>query len=497
VLEFARHGKGFQALLSPDAKLAGFRQLSFKVWSREQTLLAVVLEDLDKAKFHALVPLKANAWNDIFLTTDQFELNDDSPVKKNKLEAARLGPTLGIVDMGIKVGNAQDNLLKLTDLQTAFAGINERKESRIPELIDGTVFNITEDCDITHPITIKNGGKLVVKAKDVHLAANISMDKGSLLVDGGNFSIDNKFQHQFKFDLKNNSKLEFSSCKFSSSFPSSLDTRDSTVEIKNSVFSNGFTCSSANSTIKLDNATRPGEFIVDEGSHYKITNSHGVLLWTALGERQKGEISFPSMDKRISTYKLPASLNLDVSINDSDWIMWALLVKPGSDAKIVDSELMAAGVLYAAPELAKISDLKNNNEPGDYALKLTDRKLSFARSKVRAWNFYVLKNGNLEISNCTYGEINCFENAHVKVSDSTCDGSGGYIRISNNSSGVFQNCKFNCSIITVDAGKIVLKHCALNGNASAADNSRIDLIDSVVKGNKQQIGNGSIKTLRQ
>jgi hypothetical protein len=494
MLQYRVQHDGEEALLRP-VPVAGFNKLSLKIWSQEKTLAAISLEDRDKAKFHALMPLEANHWTSLTLIPTDFTLNDDSPVKKAALDPQLLGPAFALIELGKMSGLKKPNVLRLASLQVEYGEAPPSGSLALPAIIDGTVFNIIRSGSITQPITVRHGGKLVIKAPSVHLAADINLDHGSIVVDGGTFVVDSKFPHQFHFAVAHESSLAFEGCKFTTPFMIQLDMVDnSKLEIKQTEFlsGNGFTCNPDKSTIVLEDVVKPGEFVIEKGSHFKVTGCHGVLLWLRLGPSQKIDLTLPPSNK-IGHFAMPPESKLDLSVNESDWIFWALITEPGADVTIRNSNLMGSGMAFPLNTPIKIANLKNNTPSQSLHLNLPDRKLSFFDSTVKAWNFYPCQYSHLEIEDSTFGEMNSSDIAQVAIRNSVCDGSGGYIRVSDKSKAEIVNCTLNCPVVTANNGQLTLDHCKINGTTTASDDSLITLRGSTVNGQRQQLGRGRIR----
>ncbi|HEY9791159.1 MAG TPA: hypothetical protein V6D22_12205 [Candidatus Obscuribacterales bacterium] len=103
-----------------------------------------------------------------------------------------------------------------------------------------------------------------------------------------------------------------------------------------------------------------------------------------------------------------------------------------------------------------------------------------------------MNEARLDISDCTFGELNALMESEAIVRNSTCDGSGGYILVANKTKVSMVNCTLNCPVVATDEGKLVLNHCRVNGDTSASDNAVIILQETILNGRRQQLGNGRI-----
>lgn len=495
VLDWQLEQANAGVLAAPDVPIRGFSRLSLRLWSQQKAIVAVVLEDRDKAKFHAGAILEPNAWTNIAVAPADFEINDDSPVRKSALDPQLVTSTLMIVEPKV-LGATPSNKLMVTGVQIEH-GSAPTASLDVPAVIDGKTVSITAGGTISHPVNVRNGGKLILKAPSIHLGAKIMLDHATLEVDGGEFVIDNKFSHQLGLFAVNNSAIALNECTVSSRFISDLKVKNSRLEIKNcqSRGEGCFTCEPENSTIALENDATPGEFIVEPGSHYRLSHCRGALLWLKLGDQQKADLVLPPTSA-LHHYTAPPSTKLDLLIDDSIGINWALITLPGADVTVRNSSLRATGLVFPLSAPVKIANIEDHATLNK-RLNLSDRNVSFANTKVEAFTFYPIFDAHLEITDCIFGELNAFKSCEISVRNSTCDGSGGYVLAAENARVRFTNCKLTCLVVTSGRGQLTLDRCQISGDVTAADDSSIDLIGCTLNGKTQEVGNGRIKKLAQ
>ena len=117
VVQFQYQQSEVALLVNSQTKLTGFTNLKLRVKSRESTTLAVAVEDQDRARFHALVNVDPNSWQDIELSPDDFRLSDDSPVKKERLDTDQLGTAYAILDLAFTQGREGENTLEIGSVE--------------------------------------------------------------------------------------------------------------------------------------------------------------------------------------------------------------------------------------------------------------------------------------------------------------------------------------------------------------------------------------------
>jgi hypothetical protein len=89
-LSFSYERTGPALLVHYAALLTGLQTLSLHIRSVQPATLVTFVEDRDGAKFHAPTILKAGQWTRVKLSPKNFRLNDDSPVKKSRLDSISL-----------------------------------------------------------------------------------------------------------------------------------------------------------------------------------------------------------------------------------------------------------------------------------------------------------------------------------------------------------------------------------------------------------------------
>lgn len=493
VLDWQMEQPNAGVLVAPNVPIREFSRLSFRIWSQQKAIVAVVLEDRDRAKYHAGAILEPNTWTNVAMTPADFEINDDSPVRKRALDPQLVTSTLMIVEPKV-LGATPSNRLMVAGVQIEH-GTAPSASLDVPAVIDGKTVSITASGTISHPVNVRNGGKLILKAPSIHLSAKIMLDHATLEVGGGELVIDNKFSHQLGLFAVNNSVITINGCTVSSQFVSDLKIKNTRLEITNcrSRAEGCFTCEPENSTIVLQNDATPGEFIVEPGSHYRLSRCRGAILWLKLGDQQKADLVLPPTSA-LHHFTAPPATKLDLQIDDSIGIHWALITLPGADVTVRNSSLIATGLVFPLSTPVKITNIEDHAMLNK-RLNLSDRNVSFVNTKVDAFTFYPIFDAHLEITDCVFGELNAFKSCEISVRNSTCDGSGGYVLAAENARVRFANCKLTCLVVTSGRGHLTLDHCQIIGDVTAADDSSIDLIGCTLSGKSQEVGNGRIKKL--
>lgn len=448
-LSFERKSGGVTLLIAP-VVLTNLRQVEFDVWSQVKTAIVLGFDDRDRAKYHHAVELQAGRWKHVKIQASEFTLNDDSPVKKPRIEPKRLSYGLGICDAAPIFGGEGPNVLRFDNFKVVRDPLPAAK---LPPTIDGKTVEISGDGVGQGEIRVKNG-KLRITANRFVFAGKIVVENGELEIAGGVVSLNGRFAHDLGIVGAARSTVRIREAVIVNNFVHGIAVRDgSRLEIeKTSCPLNWFTVDvQEGGAVLLDEAGRPGEFVMSEKAKLTVDSCDFVLVWLSPTEQ---------------TLKLPKGAEIDhwvlasqVTILKSRNVMWGLLSEPGSKVVIEEGELTAVGVLFDGGEHA-ITDLKK--------LGLTDRTLDTEKAYVKTWNFYPAGTTKLSITGCTVGEVIAFGEARVTFQDSTCDGTGGYFRAEGKSVVRAEKCTFTCAVVATDDAALTLEGCVVKGVVSAS-----------------------------
>ena len=205
------------------------------------------------------------------------------------------------------------------------------------------------------------------------------------------------------------------------------------------------------SDINVEYCTGGMEFIVSDSASLDIDNSAGLIIWHTFQEGSTADIVFPPSNSLIpyasdvTSYNFSGDamgvdgLNYTINIENSTVIFWCILSDPLSHITINNSTILGLGLTFSGNDSNTISGFVNDSTYISYAPLLSDRTITLNNSTVKAWNFYPQENSDIIITNSIFGEALTFNNAHLLVENSICDGSGGYFGSIQNSEIIVRN----------------------------------------------------------
>jgi hypothetical protein len=148
-----------------------------------------------------------------------------------------------------------------------------------------------------------------------------------------------------------------------------------------------------------------------------------------------------------------------------------------------DSRLTAVAALFRGSSRQAVAGLKNGQAVADYQMPASDRALKFMGvSAVRTWNFYAAENADLALRDCVVGEAFALGNARLSLFNSTCDGSGGYVRAEGRGQLRLVKCRVACDVIATENSTISLEDSVVEGSVRAGGRAKVNLVNTRVTG---------------
>ncbi len=480
----------FNALVRPTS-LTHFRSMEFDIASQVATLVVVPVDDLDGAKFNSIIKLEAGQWHHVRLTPSDFRISDDSPVKKQSLDPSRAVMNFSLADLGGILGHEGPNVIQLSNVVIERAGI---PVVQLPPIIDGRTIIIAENCRTRGDVLIRNHGCLRITAPGITIGSNIKIENDSSFeVVRSIFSFYNRYPHDLTITARNKSTVSIKQCASTNDLPVNLDlVEGSRLILADTNFTGaGFTCGAPpGNSISLSRVKAPGEFIVMPGSKVTITDCQSVLLWPWFMAPYKVDLKLPD-GKFIANWTMPASTGLDLSLSNCRDLLWGMILDKGADVSLQDSNIRAIGLTLKGTNHS-LQNIRNKAAITSLNLKLGDRSLKLNGGAVNTWNFYPGEKSKVDIRDCLFGEVMTFDDSHTEITNSQCDGTGGYIAAKGRSKLTLSGCTLNCHVATVDGASLILQKCRVNGSLSASGTSTIELNDSVVTGSLIELDKAKI-----
>lgn len=474
--------RGTLSPLLHNALLTDLIDLRLSVRSKVDSTLVLAVEDRDGAGFHHIFEVPAGEWLKVRVTPARFELNDDSKVKKVSLDPARLGSGYVLFDAGAITGAAGENTIEVDDVVVKRSGLPGKTGDLVVE--ETTV--ISESGRRIGDIIVKKGGHLKISAPQYMLDGDITMEDGTLEIEGGAFVMPQRYNHERTLDLAGKSRLVVRNAQVNAgAMPFNLHLHgESVFEVENSTFQGGVTCDNdGRGRVSLRKAVSPGEFIIGPGMEMSAVDSKGVILWLTLGENFKGRLTLPPAEH---VAKWSSGFDLNVKVENCDQVYWCIISVAGSEGVIEKCQVYGAGLLFAGDSEIALKGLKNGQPMKDYTLGAPDRSLRFVDCTVRAWNFYPAEKAHLTVEDCTFGEALAFGEGQIEIRNSTCDGAGGYIGTHGKAEMRLIDCTLQCLVIGHDQSTLVLERCTAKGDVRATDQSTVRIIGGSVAGRAEK-----------
>ncbi len=464
------------AVLLP-ALMTEATEVRLSVESKTAVTLALVAPDRDGARWIQFFQLPAAKKTDLRAQASAFKLTDDSPVKKPKLEAERLGFGCLLFDVGFMQGAKGANEVRIHQLQV------HRADLAVVEgdLVVDSPVEVKASTLRRGNIHVKKGGALRIIAPRFVLEGNLLVEGGSVEVDGGVYVQPQQFNHQRRIDLKDGARLRLSHVLEVTWFPLALEVPDGTEYTSEWTEQiGGMTASiGGKARVTCTGASGLNEFVLSPGAKAAFRECKFLILWFFLGANLQGDASFPPCGK-VTSWK--AGAGHDVSVDDCEKVLFCIVSNAASKGRIVDSEVYGAGLFFTGSEPVALAGLKNKERHEELSLHAPDRELRFVRSTVTSWTIYPALSAQVSVRDCVFGETLAFHDAKEEIVDSTCDGSGGYFGAQDRASIHAKNCTITCLVVARDQSTITLEDCEVVGEVRAAGTSTIRLIRCRVKG---------------
>ncbi|MBN1783120.1 T9SS type A sorting domain-containing protein [bacterium] len=332
-------------------------------------------------------------------------------------------------------------------------------------------------------ITVLGSGQLILDHADFELNGDILiLGNGGIVVRGGSFTVIQAFIYEHDAVVAGQGELRFENMKFRSSGQSwSIGvTNEARYAMTGSEVSDGFITlaflEAASGTVR--DCIWPGEFLCFDRSSLDISRSENLLMWLVLPELSAADMTLPR-DSLVTDWHFKAGIHgvqgiaCDVSVDSCTGMMWGLISESGSDAVFRDTDFRTIGLMFRNPDSIAVSGVTNLSEHADERIRIGDRDLRLVNSTVQTWSFYPSARSVVHIGNSVFGEVLAMDTSRVWIDNSVCDGSGGYMGVSQNGFLVILNSLVRSQMIARDSGVLVAAMSAVTGTDIDADDSAI------------------------
>lgn len=470
--------------------LTDFATLSFDAWSEKDTLLMVAIQDCDKASFHAASPLPAKVWTHIRLVPTDFSINDDSTVKKDKLDSLKLRNGVVIGDLGGLLGKNNANTLRIDNLRIESRPMNVVK---LPKTIDGKTIEVKANSMLQGDTTIVNGGSLRILAPRAIVDGNIAVGKGSLVTDHSVVTLKARMPHERAIVAQAGATIRFADTTFMSMFMSSLHllTGSHFEATRTECAAGGFTAEvPTGCTVEMNAVRLFGEFIVGPGAKFSARDSGPILIWLMPSAAKQVDLRMPK-EAAIAKWQSDAKDGFGIDLTNCVGVSWGLISLPGTHVKVTGSQLLASGIVFTGGTQT-LTGLKNHEPATALKIDVSDRTLEFADCTVGAWNVYPFGSSDITLKDCVLGEAFTTGTAKLSMEDCTIDGTGGYMRAGDSSRMALTRCRTTCAMVADGQGSITFQDCDLHGPLTATGTATVTLANTRLTGAITKLGKAQV-----
>ncbi len=480
-----------QAIVLP-VMLTDLTAVRMWVLSEKDATWVLGHEDRDGASFFSTVALPAGQWTSIDLSPADFELGEDSDVYKPAMEPERNGVYLLALDLNTITGPAGPN--------TVWVDTVEVERPPLALISGETIVNPGELLLITQPTKI-DGDLKVFSGGFVHSTTTRLVLTGNLYVLGaqsearfenGTLRFPQQYRYQQEIIAALGGDVIFDELLFHSPYWISMAiTRMGIFEARHTVFAGGSITGSAmdGGRIELHHAENPGEFLIYPRSELVASSLNQLILWLIATEETQAVFDLPEWHD--VTWEVPVDWNRRISLTDIKQLWPSLIAYEGCDVLVRNGRLRVAGIVFETEDV----DLDGYRNRTSYPAQTFDwprHDVRFENVDLDTWNFYAFDDTEVAIRNSLFGEALAFGQGTVRIHDSVCDGSGGYIGAREDGRIFVFDSELRCNIVCDGNGVLAMVDGEVTGNVTAAENALIGFLRTTVLGSVLELDNGQV-----
>lgn len=465
------YGDGAQVLLvNHHVSLAGLVRMTIRIRTKSDMTLVLGIEMRNGAAFLASRAMKAGEWAEWTLKPDCFRPNPASVAAKAALCPDDLMGAFTLIDANALAGHAAANELEIAwvEIETADLPVTEG-----PLDVKGTL-RLSASQVIRGQVKVPHGSELIVAAPRIQLEGGIDVCGGSVLIEGGVFSIPSRFAHQRAIAVTEGGRLAIADAALDTSFPVGVLLRQGgQMSVARTRMAGFFTVSlEAGGSLQLCETERLGEVIAGEGCSLSIERSADLYLWLVLGRSFTGRLTLPQPAGAIETWS--ARPYQDVSLLRSRNIRIAVILTEGANGTFHDCHIVALANAYGGTARAHLRAIRNRAAPEGGVFEGGDRRVSFENTTVGPWNIYVTDDAVVEVEDSLLGEAwGLGGRGTLTLRNVSVDGTGGNVRAQGNTRLVLENVTVDSSLIAADDARVEISGGELHGAVHAAGRSQI------------------------
>lgn len=344
-----------------------------------------------------------------------------------------------------------------------------------PWVITGSQ-TITEPMEVGDVIVIENGSLLVdgVPAPGLVLSGNLwavdnavielrdsvvrfastyhgqyslaGVDAAQITVDGCDYRVTDGIQHGLV--VGGNASLDIRGSQLSSVQLSAIDTATISASASDGAF----------------------EVILQGAAHIELEDipatPDGGSLWVWVEMPTGSRVTYsPPLPGLVDAWTFPPPDAVGVpsscELTRCHVSLWPMLVWDGAELELRDiPEASWVVVGLHLPTSTSIRGLRNQLTAADTTLPLEHHSIRLVNASIDTWNLYPWNAAEVEVTDCTLGEILAFDTAHVTVRRTLIDGSGGFLGTTNASTMELWESTTTCTVQAVEGSTLEMHRCA-------------------------------------
>ncbi len=350
---------------------------------------------------------------------------------------------------------------------------------------------LTGDVTINGDIVVANQGTLTLDHAAVTLTGNIYVaDNGTFTVNGGSLTVLSQYRYSNGITGSGDSQvtlqdtvIDTNGYNWNGGF-----TENATFVVHNTTFHDGLTTALFGAATADINASNPLEWVVDGDASLSVANSEGpFIFWPVFKDGSVGDLTFPD-GADVSSFSISESdpkisgIGFSISLINIQNVWWGMMLNPGCDVTVRDSDLRTTGILADKGTGMDLSGLVNGQSYVDTIMPISGLTYHLINSSVETWNVYAWGIDSMSLQNCIVGEIGATGSSQTTVNNTLIDGTGGYVFTGGDTSTTFLLTSLLSDAVANDNSiQFYAFSSLLNGDIVATDNSVILLANTVTE----------------
>ncbi len=337
-------------------------------------------------------------------------------------------------------------------------------------------------------IVVVNNGRLRFNNADVRLQGNVLlMQNGALEFSGGSLTVLQYSLYQSSFLALNRSSLAFRNlAAHFSGFNANCGLTDSaSLTMENAEFPEGFltVAVSRSARVSAGGGRQTGEYLFFDHARGDFRNCDGLLTWFTAPAGSDIDLTLPAALP--GSYIFPdsaraaAGVDYRISYDNVSNARWALMTYAGAKVRVSDADLLACGSFFDGAGQVDVAGLANNQTFTSFRFPAADRDLLFTNTTVRVWNLYPAGATILTLRKSIFGELIGLGRSATTITDSYCDGTGGYLGATDTARVTAVNTQIAPEVNARSRSFILLYYCSLpSAPLHASDNGVLALLNT-------------------